>query len=83
MRTNHPIATIVGAGMADIGVTDRGTAVAALARSARRFAALPRLWRRRRRDRRELGRLDDRTLKDIGLTRSDAEFLINKPFWRE
>jgi hypothetical protein len=27
--------------------------------------------------------LDDRTLKDIGLTRTDAEFLINKPFWRE
>ena len=27
--------------------------------------------------------LDERMLKDIGLTRADREFLINKPFWRE
>jgi uncharacterized protein YjiS (DUF1127 family) len=42
--------------------------------------------RRRLRHRRELtalARFDDRMLRDIGLTRSDAEFLINKPFWRE
>lgn len=39
-------------------------------------------WRRRARDRAELARLDDRMLKDIGLTRGDAEFLSNKPFWR-
>jgi len=31
----------------------------------------------------ELAALDDRMLKDIGLTRADAEFLGNKPFWRE
>jgi uncharacterized protein YjiS (DUF1127 family) len=30
-----------------------------------------------------LAELDERMLKDIGLTRVDAEFLINKPFWRE
>ena len=35
------------------------------------------------RDRARLAELDDRMLKDIGLTRADAEFLINKPFWRE
>ena len=40
-------------------------------------------WRRRTRERAELAALDDRTLKDIGLTRADAEFLSNKPFWRE
>jgi uncharacterized protein YjiS (DUF1127 family) len=40
-------------------------------------------WRRRSRERAELAALDDRTLKDIGLTRADAEFLSNKPFWRE
>lgn len=39
-------------------------------------------WRRRARDRAELAGLDDRMLKDIGLTRGDAEFLSNKPFWR-
>ena len=40
-------------------------------------------WCRRTRQRAELAALDDRMLKDIGLTRADAEFLSNKPFWRE
>jgi uncharacterized protein YjiS (DUF1127 family) len=40
-------------------------------------------WRRRAHDRAELARLDDRMLQDIGITRADAAFLINKPFWRE
>jgi uncharacterized protein YjiS (DUF1127 family) len=40
-------------------------------------------WRRRAHGRAELARLDDRMLRDIGITRADAEFLINKPFWRE
>ena len=40
-------------------------------------------WRRRHRERAELSGLDARTLADIGLTRSEAEFLANKPFWRE
>ena len=55
-------------------------------RSARPFArvrATLREWRRRSRDRAQLARFDDRMLQDIGLTRADAEFLSNKPFWRE
>lgn len=40
-------------------------------------------WRRRARERAEIAQLDERTLADIGLTRGDAEFLANKPFWRE
>jgi uncharacterized protein YjiS (DUF1127 family) len=40
-------------------------------------------WRRRSRDRHELAGLDDAMLNDIGITRADAEFLANKPFWRE
>jgi uncharacterized protein YjiS (DUF1127 family) len=78
MRTNP-----LDAGLAGLGVTNRGAAVDAIRRSGRRFMALLRRWRRRCRDRRELARLDERTLKDIGLTRADAEFLINKPFWRD
>jgi uncharacterized protein YjiS (DUF1127 family) len=38
------------------------------------------------RERRQLAhfaRLGNRVLADIGLARSHAEFLINKPFWRE
>ena len=40
-------------------------------------------WGRRSRERAELAALDDRMLKDIGLSRADAEFLSNKPFWRK
>jgi uncharacterized protein YjiS (DUF1127 family) len=40
-------------------------------------------WRGRARDRAQLASLDDRMLRDIGLTRADAEFLSSKPFWRE
>jgi uncharacterized protein YjiS (DUF1127 family) len=40
-------------------------------------------WRRRRNGRLELARLDERMLRDIGVTRFDAEYEINKPFWRE
>jgi uncharacterized protein YjiS (DUF1127 family) len=47
------------------------------------FVATLSEWRRRNRERAELAALDDRMLKDIGLTRVDAEFLSNKPFWRE
>jgi uncharacterized protein YjiS (DUF1127 family) len=40
-------------------------------------------WRCRRNGRLELARFDERMLRDIGLTRVDAEYEINKPFWRE
>jgi uncharacterized protein YjiS (DUF1127 family) len=39
-------------------------------------------WRGRRRERAELARLDDRMLRDIGITRGDVWQEINKPFWR-
>ena len=42
-----------------------------------------RAWRQRSRDRGELSALSDRMLSDIGITRADAVFLSNKPFWRE
>ncbi|MBO0736352.1 MAG: DUF1127 domain-containing protein [Alphaproteobacteria bacterium] len=47
------------------------------------IVATLREWRRRARDRARLAELDERTLRDIGLTRTDAEFLVNKPFWRK
>jgi uncharacterized protein YjiS (DUF1127 family) len=46
------------------------------------FSAL-REWRRRIRERRQLAGLDDRSLRDIGITSVEREFLANKPFWRE
>ncbi len=61
----------------------RRDALAALEDAGHHLAATLRGWRRRRRERDQLARLDDRMLADIGLTRGDAEFLVNKPFWRE
>jgi len=39
-------------------------------------------WRERSRQRRTLHRLDDRMLRDIGLSRADVEYEASKPFWR-
>ena len=50
---------------------------------AGRVLATFREWRRRASDRAELASLDNRMLRDIGLTRADAEFMSNKSFWRE
>ena len=40
-------------------------------------------WADRTRMRRHLARMDDRLLRDIGLSRLDAKREINKPFWSE
>lgn len=40
-------------------------------------------WHRLAYERRLLASLDDRMLRDIGVTRSDAETESRKPFWRE
>jgi uncharacterized protein YjiS (DUF1127 family) len=39
-------------------------------------------WHDRRRQRFALARLDDRMLRDIGLTMADVEAEVSKPFWR-
>jgi uncharacterized protein YjiS (DUF1127 family) len=49
----------------------------------RRTLALLDIWRRRLRDRRALALMDDRSLRDLGLTRYDAFYETRKPFWRE
>jgi len=40
------------------------------------------LWLQRRRQRLALGRFDDRLLRDIGVTRSEADRECATPFWR-
>lgn len=40
------------------------------------------LWRQRAITRRELSRLDDRMLQDIGITLIDVEREASKPFWK-
>lgn len=39
-------------------------------------------WRERARGRHLLQQLDDRMLRDVGLTRSDVERECNKHFWK-
>ena len=39
-------------------------------------------WRERSRQRHALLRLDDRMLRDIGLSRADVDCEASKPFWR-
>jgi uncharacterized protein YjiS (DUF1127 family) len=41
-----------------------------------------RLWRHRQQSRRQLLRLDEYLLRDIGLDRQGAIEEANKPFWR-
>jgi uncharacterized protein YjiS (DUF1127 family) len=40
-------------------------------------------WRRRAHERRQLAGLSEATLHDIGISRTDAAYLANKPFWKE
>lgn len=41
-----------------------------------------RTWQERACQRQALRRLDERMLRDIGLTRADVEIEVNKPFWK-
>jgi uncharacterized protein YjiS (DUF1127 family) len=59
----------------------RGKAMTPI-RLIRALLARLRYWHRRSIQRAELAALDDRMLKDIGLTRADVQREINKPFWQ-
>jgi len=59
------------------------TALDDLGDAAQSFVATLRVWRRRLRERDQLSRMDDRLLKDIGITRAEALRLSDKPFWKE
>ncbi|MFQ5936329.1 MAG: DUF1127 domain-containing protein [Acidiferrobacterales bacterium] len=50
--------------------------------SLAQFAKMLLEWHERARQRQALLALDDRLLKDIGISRADAEIEGNKPFWR-
>jgi len=44
--------------------------------------AIVALWLERGRSRRVLATLDDHQLRDIGISRADAQLESEKPFWR-
>ncbi len=52
-----------------------------IAALAVRFAATVTQWERRRRSRINLGRLDDHLLRDVGLTRHEADREARRHFW--
>jgi uncharacterized protein YjiS (DUF1127 family) len=49
----------------------------------RQALALFDTWRQRLCDRRALALMDERSLRDVGLTRYDALYEARKPFWRK
>ena len=49
----------------------------------RRAITLFYTWRQRLRDRRALVLMDERSPRDLGLTRYEAFYEVHKPFWRE
>jgi len=66
--------------MADISL--HYTSKAPLAGTFTAFNQILATWRRRARERQELARLDQRTLRDLGLNPGDIQFEASKPFWR-
>jgi uncharacterized protein YjiS (DUF1127 family) len=46
-------------------------------------AATLELWMERAHQRRQLARLNDFQLKDVGLSRADVENEVSRPFWRQ
>jgi len=68
---------------AAVAATRTRTALDDLGDAAQSFVATLRVWRRRLRERDQLSRMDERLLKDIGITRAEALRLSDKPFWKE
>ncbi|WP_207460215.1 DUF1127 domain-containing protein [Azospirillum sp. SYSU D00513] len=64
---------------ADLGHASSTTTLSQL---VARLSSLLSLWRRRTVTRFELARLDERMLRDIGVTHGAVELEVSKPFWR-
>jgi uncharacterized protein YjiS (DUF1127 family) len=74
--------TLVERQFRDGAWTSHGGGWSSLVRALSTASQTIRAWRLRAATRRELSRLDDRLLKDIGITRAQAYREAVKPFWR-
>lgn len=82
MRT-MPLNTILDRGTRIPGqVQTRRTPASRLWQLLRGTFVMAREWHRRARSRADLAALNDRMLRDIGLTRTDVRIEIEKPFWK-
>lgn len=73
--SNHILSLIPRSGLAH-------TFAAGLAPVLTRAVEAPVDWVARMRDRRQLASLSDAMLKDIGVSRADAEHEVGKHFWQ-
>lgn len=77
-NTSHPSQAAVAA--PEFGLYGREFTRALQRLTVRAFTTLLE-WEERARQRHRLSGLDDRMLKDIGLTRADVSHEVEKPFW--
>jgi uncharacterized protein YjiS (DUF1127 family) len=64
------------------GTRPFGSRSGSAAMMIRRLADIVLTWRVRSRERQVLSELDDRMLRDIGVTRAEVYREATKPFWR-
>lgn len=74
-----PVAKMPAAKSSPVRATTRRIQIASL---IGKVGATFALWRERARYRRELARMSERELSDIGVSRSQIADEVNKPFWR-
>ena len=60
---------------------DTGDVIDLISKVARDALVLIEVWRETARQRRALSRLDDRMLRDVGLTREQVMRELGRPFW--
>ena len=60
----------------------RPTLITAVKNAGRSLRALAAIWRRRLGERALLAQMDEREIRDLGISTSDVMMEINKPFWR-
>jgi len=78
----YEIAEASAAARADLHSKDQGRTTISLLKILDRFGAGYRLCRERYRQRQQLLEMNDRQLKDIGITREQAEQEGGKPLWK-
>jgi uncharacterized protein YjiS (DUF1127 family) len=82
-ETLYKITEASAAATADLHPKDRGPTPISLLKILHCLGTAYRLARERYRQRRQLMEMDDRQLKDIGITPEQAEQEARKPIWKD